>query len=339
MQAGSERSFFVGLSISESFALGVALLPETYATLLKEHRYSMLGPLHGDITQRALLYYYKTPLIERPQLPSIFEKSIKLHLQQLEPHYRFRERLKKGESSSSSLLGRAIALSAASFHFNDLDSVMPWAIQLLSPQSKNTRELTGAVFLLSVVWGYQQSLPFEELLQRLQQWRKSSVAMQSPIPDYSWWEYEQSLWIIREVGLEPMLDFINTLNKDSDSATLTLPGETNLLSMVTYILNTAQQHAFIDGIAHMLKQGSSTVAVAAVGALIALRCGEEGVPFWMREQALHRWLFEDTWGIEKEKQWTISWEDSYKSASSNLANPKKSRSKKRSPPQNQLKLF
>ena len=337
MKPSSERSFFVGLSIAESFALGAMAMSESLSKLLRGHRFPKLGSYHGEITQKALLYFYKTPLIETPQLPSIFEEHIKQYLIQIEPHYRTQARLNNSTPKQPTILSDALTLSAASFHFDDLDSLMPWAIQLLAPKTNNQRRLTGVVFLMAVIWGYQKSIPFEELLQHIQVWRKSSVAMQSSIPDHCWWQYEQALWILREVGLQPMLDFINTLNKDSNALPITQPSEQDLISIITYLINTAQHNAFVEGIEKIMKQTKSITAVATVGALIALRCQEEGVPFWMREQAKHRWIFENSWSVEKEKEWTLAWEDAYKESLSTTKPSKKA--KKISTNKNQLKLF
>jgi hypothetical protein len=312
------RSFFIGLSIAESFALGTTIVPEPLSLAFQEHRFPLLGHFHGPITQLALLNYYKAPFLTAPDLPSSFFLGMAPAHTALQPHLRAPERLvgtsgqtsNEGIKANRKLLRSAITLSAAALHFSDINSVLPWAIDLLQKYQSapvQTRQLTGALFLLTLLWGYGNDLSFEELIQQIQGWRKRSVAMQSPIPDACWWEYEQALWILREVGILPMLDFVNTITQREESRSLTAPAELELLSLVPFLIHTAQQNAYAEGITITLGYNWDCAVTAAAGAIIALRCKEECVPFWMREQAQHRWLLEDSWSIGQEEEWTAAW--------------------------------
>jgi|GEM_PF-6392156 len=263
---------------------------------------------YGEHTQLSLALKYYLSTLEHPhysaQLSSMIKERLSVfpkedirdghnliaHLSQLQPI--------KNESVSTSILFATLCTE-----FHSLEKLMPWLIGYASMLNKNTYSIAGHIFFgMYLFCRYQGATP-QEFIQMFTTWRKSSQALQSPVPDQIYWAFQQALWIGISYNRRPMMEFIG----QHLTTTLAAPNANCALSMIPFAIVLGEDKKDFSELCLYLCEPSSVIAksdIMILGMLSAqvLGCRSTHIPKWLSIHNQEYLCAPHNWKPEVEKR-------------------------------------
>ncbi|MEC7984145.1 MAG: hypothetical protein VX278_03210, partial [Myxococcota bacterium] len=169
--------------------------------------------------------------------------------------------------------GSALVLGTVATKFSSTDRLMPWLLEFSQHYSSHPVSIAGTVFFGFICSQYYNGSTLLEAIEAFGEWRQSSVALKSPVPDQTFWAYQQASWIALEYNRRPMMEFVG----QHLSTTLATPCSNQALTMIPFALSLAQNFADIGSLMHYLSDESilmSRSALTAIGALCGILMGK-----------------------------------------------------------------
>ena len=155
---------------------------------------------------------------------------------------------------------------------------MPWLIGYASMLNKNPYSIAGHIFFGMYLFCRHQGATPQECIQTFSQWRKSSQALQSPVPDQIYWAFQQALWIGITYNRRPMMEFIG----QNLSITLAAPNSASVLSMIPFAIVLGEDKKDFSELCLYLCEPSSVIAksdIMILGMLSGQVLGCRNAPF------------------------------------------------------------
>ena len=218
--------------------------PKIYRTFRKQIPAQFhLG--YGEHVQLGLLLNNVYLNIEKPYYEPQFSSSLTPCLQDfpatyIRSSYHILPRLKSGTVNTQEDLSAALLFTSLSVHFQGLDRLAPWLLGFASQLNRNHYSIAGTIFLGLYLHHRKNNSNIEDFIATFQQWRKSSQALQSPIPDQVYWAFQQALWIAIHYNRRHMLEFVG----QDQGVTITTPNAHCALSMIPYAIALADKMTF-----------------------------------------------------------------------------------------------
>jgi hypothetical protein len=180
------------------------------------------------------------------QLP-LFPKE---HIRDSHYLFPFLSVLKRQQNES---LNTAILFASLCTRFHSIEQFLPWLIGYAGMLNKKPYAIAGHIFFGFYIFCRHQGDTPEDFIHTFSQWRKSSQALQSPVPDQIYWAYQQALWIGLNYSRRPMMEFIG----QHLAITLAAPNVSCALSMLPFAIVLAEDKKnFTDLCLYLCEPGS-----------------------------------------------------------------------------------
>ena len=242
---------------------------------------------YGEHTQISLALHRYMSEIKHPHYSAELSSFIKERLGDIpSEHIRDSHNLLSSISQLQPLktesLSTCILFASLCTKFHSLEKLMPWLIGYASTLNKNSYSIAGHIFFGMYLFCRHQGATPEECIQSFAQWRKSSQALQSPVPDHIYWAFQQALWIGISYNRRPMMEFIG----QNLSITLAAPNSASALSMIPFAIVLGEDKKDFSELCLYLCEPSSVIAksdIMILGMLSGqvLGCRGPKIPSWL----------------------------------------------------------
>ena len=262
---------------------------------------------YGEYTQVSLHLHSLFSSISQAHYSAEFSDSIRTHLPLFPKEYiRNSHNIIDGLSSlkqnHNESLTTAILFASLSTKFHTLEQFLPWLIGYAGMLNRNTYAVAGHIVLGFYIFCRNPGAAPDEVLETFAQWRKSSQALQSPVPDQIYWAYQQALWIGLHYSRRPMMEFIG----QHLSITLTAPSSSCALSMLCFAIVLAEDKKNFTDLCLYLSEPSSIIPKSDLMILGMISCQVVGtitthIPSWISIHNQEFLLQQSQWSPEEEK--------------------------------------
>ena len=304
------------------------IAPKIHKSIKTEQLHLHLN--YGEYTQLALHLNKIFASVSQAHYSAEFSASIREKLPEFPREYirnshNILDGLSTLKQNHNESLTTAILFASLCTHFHTLEQFLPWLIGYAGMLNRNTYAIAGHIVFGFYLFCRHQGATPEEILHTFGQWRKSSQALQSPVPDQIYWAYQQALWIGFQYNRRPMMEFIG----QHLSITLTAPNSSCAISMLCFGIVLAEDKKHFDELCLYLSEPASIISKSDLMILGMISGQVVGtisthIPKWM---SIHNQSF-----LIKPDSWTPQEEEKPVSSSVRFPPP---------PPKNeeQLRLF
>ena len=184
--------------------------------------------------------------------------------------------------------------------FDRHEDLIPWVIKWMQAVTTNPFSIACGVDFTLLVWALSRGMERDDAVDIMQNWRDSSQAMQSPIPDKHWWILQQAFSIRIEYGKKELLDFLDAaIGQDEAQSVDTVAFYTEAISSGLRARN------YRDVMEAISKQNTSRSLFGAFCGSAAALSGTTP-PNWIRDAlpAYNHILSAEEWTIEFERHLT-----------------------------------
>ena len=216
---------------------------------------------YGEFTQLSLHLNQIFSSVSQAHYSAEFSSSIREKLPLFPKEYIRNSRnildgLSRLNQNHSESLKTAILFASLSTHFHTLEHFLPWLIGYASMLNRNTYAVAGHIVFGFYLFCRHQGASPDEFIEAFAKWRKSSQALQSPVPDQIYWAYQQALWIGFHYSRRPMMEFIG----QHLSITLTAPNSSCSLSMLCFGIILGENKKSFTELSLYLSEPSSIIS-------------------------------------------------------------------------------
>ena len=237
---------------------------------------------YGEHTQLALLFHHTFHSLEKPHHSSDFATQFHQTLtsfsaQNIRESHSIYPILNSNTPKTQESTSSCIILGSLGTCFNSIDKLVPWLLGYTQSFNRHPHSVAGALFLGMYLLHQKQGHSIDDFLNRFLQWRQSSQALQSPIPDQVYWAFQQALMIAHHYNRRHMLEFVG----QDRSMTLTAPNADCVLSMVPYAISIAHTQSPLE-LMRLLSDPSLMISksdLSILGMLCGLIIGNKAPPF------------------------------------------------------------
>ena len=263
---------------------------------------------YGEHTQLALYLYKLCGTLEQSHYSAEFSAHIKEQLPLFPKEYirgshnllSVYSQLSRQQTES---LSSAILFSPLSAHFHSIEQFLPWLIGYAGMLNKDPYAIAGHIVFGFYLFCRQQGASPEECIQMFAQWRKSSQALQSPVPDQIYWAYQQAIWIGLNYSRRPMMEFVG----QHLGITITSPSASCSFSMLPFAIVLAEDKKDFQELCLYLSEPSSMISKSDLMVLAMLSGQVVGtivlhIPHWISIHNQELLLHPQKWSMESEQE-------------------------------------
>ena len=262
---------------------------------------------YGEHTQMALVLSQLLSAVDKPHYSAQFSTKIKETLPRFPKEYirdshnliAYLAKLKAHQNESLSV---AILFGSLCTRFDSMSKLLPWLLGYASMLNKKPYAIAGHIFFGLYMFCRKNGSTPNDFLQTFAKWRKSSQALQSPVPDQIYWAYQQALWIGLNFNRRPMMEFIG----QHLSSTFAAPSSSCVLSMIPFSIVLAEEKKDLQDLCIYLSEPGSVIAksdLMMLGMLSAQIIGisTDKLPSWLSVHNQDLLITPESWYTKAEK--------------------------------------